>query len=103
MSLFDGVPFAFIRATYANSGDVVTNLRVAPLLSAKVDAGTAAADGHGWRLAALGVADDAQLAGAIRAGDLDDRWDDVVTALAATALDKVRVANPRYLRVSDVV
>ena len=49
------------------------------------------------------VADDAQLAGAIRAGDLDDRWDDVVTALAATALDKVRVANPRYLRVSDVV
>jgi len=73
------------------------------IVERELAAGTAAADGHGWRLAALGVADDAQLAGAIRAGDLDDRWDDVVTALAATALDKVRVANPRYLRVSDVV
>ena len=73
------------------------------IVERELAAGTAAADGHGWRLAALGVADDAQLAGAIRAGDLDDRWDDVVTALAATALDKVRVANPRYLRASSVV
>ena len=55
------------------------------IVERELAAGTAAADGHGWRLAALGVADDAQLAGAIRAGDLDDRWDDVVTALAASS------------------
>lgn len=72
------------------------------IVERELAAGSAAADGHGWRLAALGVADDAQLAAAVRAGDLDDRWDDVLLALAATVLDKVRVANPRYLHSIEV-
>jgi uncharacterized protein DUF6285 len=56
---------------------------------------------HAERLSALGVATDAQLARAIREGSLDDRMDDVVAAARASVVDKLRVANPRYLRPAD--
>lgn len=56
---------------------------------------------HGARLASLGLADDAEFAAAIRAGDLDDRLDEVREVLRAATIDKLRVANPRYLRESD--
>ncbi len=52
---------------------------------------------HRDRLAALGVGDDAELAAAIRHGDLDDRIDEVTAAVRASVIDKLRVANPRYL------
>jgi aminoglycoside phosphotransferase (APT) family kinase protein len=52
---------------------------------------------HRGRLAELGCADDAELARAVRAGDLDDRFDDVVSAVRATVTDKLLVANPGYL------
>ena len=56
---------------------------------------------HAERLAALGVADDAALAAAIRAGELDGREAELVAALRATAAEKLRIANPRHLRDDD--
>jgi len=56
---------------------------------------------HAARLATLGVASEAELAAAIRAGELDDRIDSVRSVVQATVLDKVRVANPGYLDPAD--
>ena len=59
--------------------------------------GPSLAEAHAARLAALGFDDDATLAAALRAGTLDDAWDVVAPALAASARDQLRVANPSYL------
>jgi aminoglycoside phosphotransferase (APT) family kinase protein len=59
--------------------------------------GPALARSHRARLADLGFEDDAGLAAALRAGTLDDAWDRVAPALAASARDQLRVANPSYL------
>lgn len=50
---------------------------------------------HRERLAALGVADDAELARRLRSGDTDPA--EVRDAVLASVVDKLRVANPRYL------
>lgn len=52
---------------------------------------------HAARLATLGCADDADLSARIRSGGLDDRLDAVREAVWASVLDKLAVANPRYL------
>ncbi len=52
---------------------------------------------HQARLAALGCADDAGLCVAIRDGSLDHRFDEVVEAVRAAAVDKLTVANPGHL------
>lgn len=52
---------------------------------------------HAARLAQLGMGSDAELAAAIRAGELDDRYDEVKALVWATVRDKLAVANPRYL------
>lgn len=36
------------------------------------------------------------LAAAIRAGDLDDRWDQTLDAVRTVVRDKLRIANPGY-------
>jgi aminoglycoside phosphotransferase (APT) family kinase protein len=59
--------------------------------------GPAFAAAHAERLAELGFSDDAALAAALRAGDLDDEWESVAPALAASARDQLLVANPAYL------
>ena len=59
--------------------------------------GDAHGDAHRARLRAFGCATDADLAIGIRDGALDDRMDEVVTAVRATVTDKLTVANPRYL------
>lgn len=51
---------------------------------------------HESRLAELGVADDRELAVAIRSGDLDDRLDEVRALVWQSVRDKLAVANPRY-------
>ena len=51
------------------------------------------------RLAALGFADDASLAAALRRGDVaPDRLPAVRAAVLADVEDRLRVADPRYLR-----
>ena len=52
---------------------------------------------HRERLASLGVVGDAELARAIRDGELDDRLDAVRTVLRADVDDRLSVANPKYL------
>ena len=59
--------------------------------------GPALAAAHAPRVAALGFADDAALATALRSGVLDDDWESVAPALAAAARDQLLVANPAYL------
>jgi hypothetical protein len=82
---------AFEARVARNALDVVEReLRLGPAL----------AGAHGRRLHALGYEDDAALASAIRAGDLDDdadAWRAVASALAASARDQLLVANPGYL------
>ena len=52
---------------------------------------------HQAGLEALGVADEQELADAIRRGDLDDRLDEVRAFVEATVRSKLEVANPKHL------
>ena len=85
----------------ATDGRLRFHTRVASNMLAMVERelelGDAQAEAHGARLASLGMADDAELVAAIRAGDLDDRLDEVRSVLRDAVTDKLRVANPRYL------
>lgn len=84
----------------ATSGRVQFHSRVAVNVLRTVERELSVGDrqvvAHRERLAALGVADDAELAAAIRSGALDDRLDEVTTLLRETVADKLAVANPRY-------
>jgi Domain of unknown function (DUF6285) len=70
--------------------------RVLAIVERELAVGPGLAGAHAARLAALGVADEAELAAAIRSGSLDGRWDEVAAAVRATVADKLAVANPRY-------
>jgi hypothetical protein len=52
---------------------------------------------HRERLHDLGCATDADLALAIRTGQLDGRMEEVVATVRASVIDKLTVANPRHL------
>jgi aminoglycoside phosphotransferase (APT) family kinase protein len=52
---------------------------------------------HRERLERLGVSDPVALAAAIRAGEWDDRFDELAGELCAGARDELLVANPDYL------
>jgi hypothetical protein len=56
---------------------------------------------HAARLERLGVADEAELAEAIRSGALDARLEEVREVVRATVADKLAVANPGYLHSTD--
>lgn len=60
--------------------------------------GPAQEQAHRERLAALGVADDAELARRLRSGETDPA--SVRAAVLESVVDKLRVANPRYLEES---
>jgi hypothetical protein len=49
-------------------------------------------------LQAMGVASDAELSLKIRRGDFDEEFPALLMALRPVVEDKVRVANPKYLR-----
>lgn len=75
-------------------------INVLSIVERELALGTAQAAAHLDRLGALGVADDAALAAAIRSGELDDRIDEVRALVWQSVGDKLAVANPRYLRSS---
>ena len=85
----------------ATEGTVKFHTRVAINVLAMVERELALdgadVDAHRARLAALGYADDAELATAIRTGATDDRRDEVRAAVAASVVAKLRVSNPTYL------
>lgn len=84
----------------ATEGRVRFHARVAARVLAQVERELALGPGqemaHADRLAGLGMADEAELAAAIRSGALDDRYDEVAAAIRATVADKLAVANPGY-------
>jgi hypothetical protein len=84
----------------ATTGRVQFHARVAinvlGMVERELVEGPAMAAAHRDRLAALGFEDETALAAAIRAGDLDDRYDEVRAAVSATVEDKLRIANPKY-------
>jgi hypothetical protein len=67
------------------------------MVERELELGDGQARVHDDGLGRLGVADEAELAAAIRDGRLDDRRDDVVGVLRETVRAKLEVANPRYL------
>jgi len=85
----------------ATEGRVQFHARVAMNVLATVqrelELGPDQATAHEERLRALGFASEAELAAAIRRGDVDDRYDEIKTAVRATVRDKLTVANPKYL------
>ncbi|WP_067471523.1 DUF6285 domain-containing protein [Actinomadura hibisca] len=67
------------------------------IVEREMELGPEQAARHRERLRAFGCSDDAALAAAIRAGDLDDRHDELKAALLDAVRDKLEVANPAYL------
>ena len=84
----------------ATEGSVRFHARVAANAVAMVERelalGPAIAEAHRARLERLGFGSDPELAAAIRAGELDDRFDEVKATVWETVLDKLAVANPSY-------
>ncbi len=70
---------------------------VLSIVQRELELGPAQAVAHRARLDRLGVADDAELAAAIRDGRLDGRIDEVRELVWESVRDKLAVANPRYL------
>jgi len=71
---------------------------VLAVVARQLELGPAQAAAHAARLAGLGVGSEEQLARAIRAGQLDHRLPEVRAVVRATVADKLRVANPSYLK-----
>ena len=72
-------------------------VNVLAIVERELALGPAQADAHRARLASLGVQSEAELAARIRSGELDDRAAEVRAVVLATVVDKLAVANPRYL------
>jgi hypothetical protein len=85
----------------ATEGRVQFHARVAinalGMVQRELELGAEQESAHLERLHELGFATEAELATAIRNGDVDDRYDEVKAAVLATVTDKLRVANPKYL------
>jgi len=71
-------------------------INVLAMVERELELGPQQAADHAARLAALGFTDDAALAAAIRAGQVDDS-DELRESIHASVRDKLRVANPKYL------
>ncbi len=67
------------------------------IVEREIELGPGQAAAHEARLARLGVGSDAELAAAIRRRDFDDRADELRALLLESVLDKLAVANPRYV------
>ncbi|HEX4817985.1 MAG TPA: DUF6285 domain-containing protein [Nonomuraea sp.] len=70
-------------------------INVLGMVEREIELGPGQAREHAARLAALGVADDAELAAAVREGRLADDHA-LVTALEQAVRAKLEVANPGY-------
>lgn len=73
-------------------------INVLGMVAREIELGPAQAAEHAARLAELGVADEAELAAAVRAGSCDETA--LVAALTAAVRAKLEVANPAYLQLA---
>jgi hypothetical protein len=67
------------------------------MVERELELGGAQEVAHQLRLDQLGVADDAELAAAIRRREFDDRAEELRALLTQAVRDKLAVANPGYL------
>ncbi|HEY8083002.1 MAG TPA: DUF6285 domain-containing protein [Solirubrobacterales bacterium] len=74
---------------------------VAATVEREIVLGSEQERGHVERLAALGFADDDELARAIRAGELDDRLDGAIEVTRRNVVEKLSLWNPRYVEPED--
>ena len=85
----------------ATEGRVQFHTRVAVnvlgMVQREIELGPAQEAAHRARLDALGFADERALAAAIRAGEVDDRYAEIKAAVYDSVVDKLTVANPKYL------
>jgi hypothetical protein len=98
---------AAVRAFLEDSGPLGDDgwtryqLRVATnilrMVEREMALGPSHAAAHKAALASLGMADEAELARAIRSGLLDNRRSEVLAVVRATVAAKLEVANPGYL------
>jgi hypothetical protein len=72
-------------------------INVLSIVERELALGETQEEAHLDRLRSLGVADDAELAAAIRSGELDDRLPEVRALVWESVRDKLVVANPKYL------
>lgn len=72
-------------------------INVLEMVEREIELGPAQAIAHDARLRALGFESEADLAAAIRGGDLDSRYEEVKAAVLATVREKLEVANPGYV------
>jgi hypothetical protein len=72
-------------------------LNVLGMVERELQEGPSMAAAHAHRLERAGFASDADLAAAIRAGALDDRYQEIKALVFASVIEKLRVANPGYL------
>jgi hypothetical protein len=86
----------------ATDGRLQFNARVAANVLAMVERelvlGPEQDAAHAARLAALGVADDAALAAAIRDGRMDGRGAELIALLRRRTVERLSIANPRHLQ-----
>ena len=76
-------------------------LRAIGIVMRQLDRAPAHAALHAEALESLGVADDAELGAAIRAGAFDDRRSELVAALRSIVRAKLEAANPRHLEFAE--
>ncbi|MBJ7293677.1 MAG: hypothetical protein JHC78_09055 [Ilumatobacteraceae bacterium] len=76
-------------------GRVAMNLLA--MVEREIEIGPDQAVQHSQRLSTLGCADDSELAQRIKNGEMDDRLDEVRALVYASVIDKLQVANPKYL------
>ncbi|MEH3140506.1 MAG: DUF6285 domain-containing protein [Mycobacterium kyogaense] len=82
----------------ACDGQVGFHARVAANVLRTVERELLSATGSSVKdaMVALGVADEAELAAAIRTGDLDDRADDVLSCLRLLVTHRLSIDHPGY-------
>ena len=68
------------------------------IVAREIEMGKAQEDSHEQLLKSLGVASDAALVAAIKSGQYDSELVALLARLRPAIEDKVRVANPKYLR-----
>jgi len=88
-----------------SSGRIQFHARVAinvlAMVERELELGPAQLERHAERLHALGFDNDAELAAAIRAGDVEPT-DELLDAVWESVRDKLAVANPKYLDADPV-
>ena len=73
-------------------------INMVEIVAREIESGAAQEISHADVLQDLGATTDAELAAAIKNGDYDSDLLSLLTSLRPVIEDKVRVANPKYLR-----